>query len=227
VFKDGVAGPRINLPRPNSGRSALLPDKSGRTLLRFRQGHQQCRDELSEIVDVVRCAPKHNHGERETRQFLLFGEVLIDRQKNIEATGGLGEQITVSQSSPTHLLDRTGIVPDEVAAQLLRHALIEEDAHEGSILGYRKKPFPSLSKQLMHLRFRDRRKIREKIRDGMTAIQVIEQRLDGDTGPDKARRPAHDLGVHGDDAGFHADKLAGGPFPARFDSPGGMTRRDS
>ena len=72
--------------------------------------------------------------------------------------------------------------------------------------------------QLMHLRFGNRRKIREKICDGMTAIQVIEQRLDGYAGPDKARRPAHDLGVNGDDAGFHADKLAGGPLLARIDS---------
>ena len=70
----------------------------------------------------------------------------------------------------------------------------------------------------MHLRFRDSRKIREKVRDGMTAIQVIEQRLDGHAGPDKARRPAHDLGVNGDDAGSHADKLAGGPLLARIDS---------
>ena len=99
-----------------------------------------------------------------------------------------------------------------------RHTFVEKDAHEGSILGDRKKTFPGLSEQLMHLRFRDSRKIREKVRDGMTAIQVIEQRLDGYAGPDKARRPAHDLGVNGDDAGSHADKLAGGPFLARIDS---------
>jgi hypothetical protein len=54
----------------------------------------------------------------------------------------------------------------------------------------------------------------------MTAIQVVEQRLDWYAGPDKARRPAHDLGVDGDDAGFHAGKLAGGPLLARFDSRG-------
>jgi hypothetical protein len=60
------------------------------------------------------------------------------------------------------------IVPDEVAAQLLRHTFVEEDAHEGSILGDRKKPFPGLGEQLMHLRFGDRREVREKIGDGMT-----------------------------------------------------------
>jgi hypothetical protein len=108
----------------------------------------------------------------------------------------------------------------EEPAQLLRHALIEEDAHEISILGDSKKPFPGLREQLMHLRFRDRREICEKIRNGMTAIHVIEQRLHGYAGPGKARRPAHDLGVNGDDAGFHADKLAGGMLPARFDSRG-------
>ena len=78
-----------------------------------------------------------------------------------------------------------------------------------------------LGDQLPSLRLGDRRKIGEEVGQGMPAIQIIEQRLhrharlsaagSAKADPEKARSPAHDLGIDGDDARL--------PL-ARFDSAG-------
>ena len=64
------------------------------------------------------------------------------------------------------------------------------------------------SEELMRLRGGDRGKILEEVRQRMPAIQIIEKRLHRHPGPRKARRPAHDLGINGDDARLHAPTLA-------------------
>jgi hypothetical protein len=58
----------------------------------------------------------------------------------------------------------------------------------------------------MHLHFRDRRKILEKVGNRVAAIQLIEQRLDRHTRPGEAWRSAHDLRINDDDTAFHDRK---------------------
>jgi len=65
----------------------------------------------------------------------------------------------------------------------------------------------------MHLRLRDGGKIRQEIGDGMPAVEVIEQPLDGHARPGKTWRSAHDFRVNGDDAAFHEQKRAGKNSP--------------
>lgn len=76
----------------------------------------------------------------------------------------------------------------------------------------------SLGEQLMRLIRSDSRKILQKICQGMTAIQIIEQCLHQHSRSGKTWRSAHDLRINCDDARFHVTTLAHCQFLASFDS---------
>ncbi len=110
---------------------------------------------------------------------------------------------------PALSLHRGDIVAGQIAAQTSVQTLIKEEAHlHGGQSGSHEEFAPALNEGHRLLAFH-RGETFEKIFEAVAAFEVIEQGLHGHAGSGKARRAAHELGVHDDDfAQLHEGTLA-------------------
>ncbi len=96
------------------------------------------------------------------------------------------------------------VVSRQSVAKSLIHAFIDEDAH----LGACEEQFFRFFKGGNGSFARNRGKTLQEVFQGLSALQVVEQRLDGHARPAKHRRPAENVGVSDNDT--HKDILTRG-----------------
>jgi len=78
---------------------------------------------------TVPLGDEHHDCQLEPRDILLKREIPIDGEKDLEVSLGEGEQFAVLLTRPTHLGNRSRLMPDQVALQALGKAFIKQDSH--------------------------------------------------------------------------------------------------
>jgi len=106
-----------------------LPNRRDLARLGARQLLEQFGDERTQVDQSVGQGTQHDHGDRESGQVLLEGEIAVDRDERIELARRESEQITVLDRCPSHRGDRPDFVPGDILGEATIHALIEQHSH--------------------------------------------------------------------------------------------------
>ena len=131
---------------------------------------------------------------------LLIGNLLVGGDQDLKIGSFTAASNAILQACQLRVRRRWAVMFSEREQQLLVNALILEDFHlESGASDSCETKFLAFLQDLDGKLSADRGKALQKVIKRFTVLDVVEQRLHGDTGPAKYRFPMHHFGIACDD----------------------------
>ena len=185
------------LPIPMTPRSDSSLPTNVDDLARARrwQGISDRRHERPKLGHPV--GPGVDHDDRHTspRDVLLEGQVAIHGDQVSEpGPGHRPEKVAIAAPKPALICHGGHVKPWQRPLEPFRDALIEQHPHSGHRHPLQQEILGDVERG-HRLLAADTREVGQELIKGITGLEVLEQSLDGDPGPDEDQGSAHDLGV--------------------------------